>query len=181
MRVAAWSKSIVAGHRNQRQRGHHHLFGESPETGEGDDPIAGFDAGHSGSGGDDLAGDLAPGDEGHRRLDLVATLADQPIDEVDPGGSNFDQDLALNRDRRVLFLEDQCLEGPELVADDGAHGQKIPPSPDRGVGSAPQRAKAVDDPGERRFEGVDVRVGGRPPDRDPKRSFAVHSHGLEDR
>ena len=77
--------------------------------------------GHAGADGGDHAGDLAARDERGGRLDLVAALADQPVDEVDAGGPHVHHHLALARGRRRPFLDDQRLEGSELTADDGTH------------------------------------------------------------
>jgi hypothetical protein len=46
-------------------------------------------------------------------------------------------------------------------------------------GSGAQGAQAADDAGKRLDEGLDVAIGGRPPDRQAQGPFAVHAHGLE--
>jgi hypothetical protein len=116
-----------ARHRHQRERRHHHLFGEAAETGEGDDPVTAVDPVDPGSDLDHHPGNLASGDEGHRWLDLVSALADEPVDEIHPCGPHVHHHLALARYRRIPFFEDQGLEWAKLPADDGAHGQNLPP------------------------------------------------------
>ena len=97
MSVAAWAKSIVAGIGTRESAGTATCSAKPPNpvkamtlspTSMPDTP---------GSHGGHLAGDLAPRDEGRGRFDLVATLADEPVDEVDAGGPHVDHHLALAR------------------------------------------------------------------------------------
>jgi hypothetical protein len=48
-------------------------------------------------------------------------------------------------------------------------------------GSGAQVAQAADDSGKRLGKCLDVSLGGRPPDGQAQRVFAIHAHGLEHR
>ena len=109
----------------QRSLGDGHLVGESAEPGHGDDPVAGAHVLDCRTDGGHLAGDLAPGDERRRRLDLIAALADQTVDVVDAGGAHVDDGLIGARRQRLTVLDHEVVERSQLLADDGAHGRRL--------------------------------------------------------
>ena len=115
---------MASGTATSDSAGDNHLVGEPAEPAEDQHPVAdgpGVDA--RSDGGDD-AGDLAPGHERGRRLQLVSALADEPVDIVDPGGGHVDDHHAVTRLGSRSLLDHQGIEGSEFVADDGAHGGK---------------------------------------------------------
>src|SRR5262249_28730226 len=80
---------------------------------------------------DDVAGHLAAGREGPRRLDLVLALDEQAVDVVHARCSHRDDHLARPGCRVGPLLDGQLVDRGELGADDGAHGAEHGTTPRR--------------------------------------------------
>ncbi len=70
----------------------------------------------------DHAGDLGAGRVGQRGRELVATLDDEAVDEVDPGRLDIDHDLIGARGEIRRLDDDQVVERTEGVGHELAHG-----------------------------------------------------------
>ena len=81
------------------------------------------DAAHVGGHGRHHPGELTSRHVGGGRLHLVPALAHQPVDVIDPRGAHVHHDLTRARFRGGALLDDDTIEGAELLADHGTHGR----------------------------------------------------------
>ena len=85
-------------------------------------PIAGFEAGHAGSDGDDLTRALAARDEGRFRPELVLAGQHQDVDILDAARLDADLQLTGSGRRRVGHLtQRQYFRSAKRLANDRLH------------------------------------------------------------
>ena len=113
----------AVGQGHELQGRHHRLLGEGPVAAEADDPLTGLNMAHALAHRLHHAGQLRPGRERQRRLDLIQALHDQRIGKVHRRRLDPDAHLAGARlgHRHVTHL--QLIDRTVGIADQGAHGQ----------------------------------------------------------
>lgn len=87
----------------------------------GDDPVADVEVTDPRADGIHHPGDLAAGDVGKRRSDLIAPLDHQAVHEAECGRLNADADLMGLGHRNRSFDQPEVIEGAESIAFEAFH------------------------------------------------------------
>jgi hypothetical protein len=99
-----------------------HLLGEAAGADQRDHRVARHEAVHAVADALHHAGDLVPGGERQRGLQLVLVLDDEQVGKVNARGAPRDEHLSARRNGRRDVLDDERLGRSPGLAQNGFHG-----------------------------------------------------------